>query len=588
MRIDVSVATQYRSFRHGLVAENLNDFVVLTGANGSGKSQLLQILTNRGYISAAYPEASATITVGDQVITHRSVVGIFDWNLPGTPIAGMAEVNNFSSTVHGAVVSALQGNMGVDENYFSQEQIDELWRLADAMRTEGYAFPHRVPDVDDVAERLPPRFADKSAQIINERIATIIYDWHITALQERRDFDDDDNPIEVFNSLCRDFAVNFRLPALVDIRKPYTAVLINAEGDPVQWQDLSSGEKVLFRIICWLFYYRTRHNLYPKLLLLDEPDAHLTPGMIRRFMTNLRETVHERMGISVVLTSHSPNTVALVEEDSLYELQRLEGGHRQIVKTSRRDALRRLSEGLLFVQEDTRLVFVEGADDQPFYESLYGRAVASGALGNVPSLKFIAASVAQPESGGCTKVVEVVSRFAETSVEPIVVGLIDRDLDNAPQAGVRVIDRYSIENYLYDPFLIACNFVIQGKQAALAALAGVATGNWRLLVDNSVLRQSAIDEVVGTVRPFLAEKIGEAGLAEDPVTVTMDTAGGAVTYDVPNWVLRLKGKAYVSGGLHHVSSPFKNLTSSGSQYLAMDTIQGMPKDLLQILEDIAS
>jgi len=43
---------------------------------------------------------------------------------------------------------------------------------------------------------------------------------------------------------------------------------------PLQPMDLSSGEKVILQLVLWL-YNSKHHGRFPRLFLLDEPDAHL-------------------------------------------------------------------------------------------------------------------------------------------------------------------------------------------------------------------------------------------------------------------------------------------------------------------------
>jgi ABC-type molybdenum transport system ATPase subunit/photorepair protein PhrA len=558
----------------------------MTGTNGAGKSQLLQMLDGRTFMSFSNnPSDAPVVTLDGEPIERADIVGIFDWSMPATPTSGMVEIQNYSLNIVTTVTNMVNGSgYSLDPNIFSRVQRDELLSISTRLQNSGL----RNPTANQILDQLSSNFSDKSAQIVNERIAAIIYDWHLDALEDRRDFDSPDNPVSIFNALCADFSLDFRLPEVTEIRRSYSARLIDAEGSLVEWQDLSSGEQVIFRIICWLFYYRTTHHLYPRLLLLDEPDAHLTPRMTRRFLDNLYETIHGRMGIAVIMTTHSPNTVALCEERSLYELVRSARGQRVLTKTSRREALSKLSEGLLFVQEDTRLVFVEGVNDVPFYERFYEAAVAGYALANAPSIKFIAASTANPDNGGCTQVISTIARFADTSIESLVCGVIDRDEDNQPGRNLWVLPRYSIENFLYDPLIVCCNLVIQGRQAQLESLRTIRTGDWRHLVSDVNLLQQAADELTSTLERIGAGKITAQALSSPPVTSAwhLDGSQAPTTIKMPGWLETFRGKTLVSELLHSPSSPVKNYTSAATQWLAIETTIALPVQLLDIYEQI--
>ncbi|MEH3076277.1 MAG: AAA family ATPase, partial [Quadrisphaera sp.] len=445
----------------------------------------------------------------------------------------------------------------------------------------------RIPSIDDVIDRLPDRFSARGAQIVNERIASIVVDWHISTLETPSDPTLGQDPVLVFNQLCAEFGLDFNLPAWISLRRPYTALLFNADGDPVQWNELSSGEQVIFRIICWLFYYRTKNNFYPKVLLLDEPDAHLTPRMIRRFLHSLRETVHEKLGIAVIMTTHSPNTVALVDENSLYRLSRSPGGTRDLAKVSRQQAVAELSEGLLFVQEETRLVFVEGKTDVPFYQRIYQSMASTFDIESIPSLKFFAASHGQEDRGGVTKVREVVARFSETQLERLVCGICDGDTGNEPQKNLWVVNRYSIENYIYDPFLVACHLLIAGKQALLQSLNGLQTGSWATLVENAHLRQSAVSEICDEWATLLPPEVVGTEMAEHrEVRWRVGSDSQPVAYSIPEWVTRMRGKDLTRLGVHNTASSLKNVVTLEGQYVAMETLRAVPEDIHRILLSI--
>ena len=69
--------------------------------------------------------------------------------------------------------------------------------------------------------------------------------------------------------------------------------------------DLSSGEKVLLQLVLWL-YSSGKEGVFPKLLLLDEPDAHLHPSMTTQFLDIISEVLVNKLGIRVIMTTHSP------------------------------------------------------------------------------------------------------------------------------------------------------------------------------------------------------------------------------------------------------------------------------------------
>lgn len=78
------------------------------------------------------------------------------------------------------------------------------------------------------------------------------------------------------------------------------------------------------------------------MILLDEVDASLHPSMIKNFLNVIQEVFLER-GISVLVATHSPTTVALSPEDSIYLMN--PSGPKRVTKTSAAEAINILSEG---------------------------------------------------------------------------------------------------------------------------------------------------------------------------------------------------------------------------------------------------
>ena len=587
MDISITINRRYRSFRNDFSVTGLSKFIALTGRNGVGKSQLLRMIERRQSIDRNNPECTVQVVINGEEVFQQDILGIFEWGMPSAPGAGMAEIQGYSQQVYSAITSRM-GNGMPDESIFSRKQQEEISRISAELLAENYNTTFNVPDIDYVLGKLSSSFGNRSAQIINERIASIIYRWHFDALVANRPIDTVDNPISIFNSLCREFDSPYHISPFVDAYKSYVPLLENGFNEKVNWSELSSGEQVMFRIICWLFYYRVNNTIYPKLLLLDEPDAHLTPKMIHQLLKNLQEVVVDKMGIFVMFTTHSPNTVALSNESALYELSVSDDGTHFMDSINRKDALSKFSEGLLFVQEDTRLVFVEGKDDTPFYELLYRCAVNWHALKNIPSMRFIAASLARSDQGGCAQVLAMVPRFNGSSIQNLVHGLIDNDNSNVPQQNISVLERYSLESYLYDPLIIATSLIINSEQAAIPSIATVHTGDYQDFISNASLLQTAIDEVISTLKSGAEQIITDSGFGSEPVEVhwKIKGVGTDLTYTLPQWFLRLKKRDLLSNVLHSRTNPLKDMITSRKQFVAIESLGAIPLDIYETIVNI--
>ena len=104
-------------------------------------------------------------------------------------------------------------------------------------------------------------------------------------------------------------------------------------------------------------------------IILDEPDAHLHPEMSNILIKALNETFVKKIGIKVIITTHSPMTVALAPEESIFQLN----NHPEtfLKKISKDDALKNLTNGLPSLTidyENHRQVFVESPTDLFYFQ----------------------------------------------------------------------------------------------------------------------------------------------------------------------------------------------------------------------------
>ena len=126
----------------------------------------------------------------------------------------------------------------------------------------------------------------------------------------------------------------------VVIKEKSTNTRINPE-------DLSSGETVLFALALSVFREKLSSFL-PKVLLLDEIDATLHPSMIRNLLRVIDE-IFVKKRTKVILATHSPTTIALCEEESIFVIDRKDS--ELIKKQSKKEALFNLTDGFVSIEE---------------------------------------------------------------------------------------------------------------------------------------------------------------------------------------------------------------------------------------------
>ena len=259
---------------------------------------------------------------------------------------------------------------------------------------------------------------------------------------------------------------------------------------PVMFGSLSSGEQVLLRIALSLFDFDPVRvqPVIPKLLLFDEMDAALHPQMLNLWLDAIQIELVERRGIECILTTHSPITVALAPEESLYEL--VEGGSGP-QKITKQEALNRLLVGVPTLAIDysgQRHVFVEGETDAAVYQKLASMLKAVISLPR--SLSFIAAGVNGAGDGGCASVTRIVKQLADDG-NTSVLGLVDWDGKRDPDGRVHVLGHnthYAIENVFLNPLMIAAYLIkrdihVAGLDVPFVTLPDLATDECQRLAD---------------------------------------------------------------------------------------------------------
>jgi ABC-type cobalamin/Fe3+-siderophores transport system ATPase subunit len=264
-------------------------------------------------------------------------------------------------------------------------------------------------------------------------------------------------PWQFLNEILEAANLEFRInePYKWDDR-PYEPVLTDQKRDiRVKFNDLSSGERILMSFALCLYHANDPSAAadFPKVLLFDEIDAPLHPSMTRSLLKTIQQVLVDKHQIKVILTTHSPSTVALAPEDSIYVMQK--HGPQRLSSTTKDAALGILTAGVPTLSvnyENRRQVFVESKYDVQYYGALF--ELSKPWLNPEVSITFIASGPGG--NGNCQQVKSVVSQLTSGG-NRTVLGIIDWDSTNKTEGAILVLgenERYSIENFLLDPILV--------------------------------------------------------------------------------------------------------------------------------------
>ena len=352
-------------------------------------------------------------------------------------------------------------------------------------------------------------------------------------------------PWEAFNKIGEMLNFKFELdePKIDD--KKFDVRLRDKERKVfISPDSLSSGEKVIFSLFVAMYTTHSQEHL-PSLIIFDEPDAYLHPSLCSTMLKVIQEVFIGEHSIKVVMTTHSPTTVAMLPETSLY---RMKGGVME--KVTKQDAILALTAGLNTISvyyENVKQVFVEADNDNLFMSQVYHHAMTAGKLINDINLRFV--NVGDDKLGGCTTVKKVVNDLAGAD-NKTVYGILDYDGKRNPSARIKILGngkRYAIDNYLVDPLVISLLY----------------------LEENNEKQKIGFDEhdsIVGYEKKSLTErqqfgknfiKILEgkvpASKRTDSTPVNYQTLGGE-NYTIPMWFTTIQGHELV--GYVKEAAPF--------------------------------
>ena len=129
-------------------------------------------------------------------------------------------------------------------------------------------------------------------------------------------------------------------------------------GARYELNSLSSGERVLMAL-CLVSFNQYLGRRRPRLLLLDELDTVLHPSMVKTLVGTLQELFVSK-GTKVLMTSHSPMTVAALDEDAIFRISRT-GGQVEVSRTTKSEAIGELSDGIATVDVGLRIAASDAA-----------------------------------------------------------------------------------------------------------------------------------------------------------------------------------------------------------------------------------
>lgn len=442
---------------------DLPDFVVLTGKNGSGKSHLMEAMSKYEY---------AIVSEGERELPKIKYIGFNGLNPTVNSEGDYLELTNRRKEAW----NQLKNQLDEVKRYHSNN-VENYLRSPNKARQKilGYWIKKAKGDIDKLTEDFVfDKYEVSSDEIFSSQFASIFKLYQIrfddnkyfqykndTAGEHNKVLSDEEfislygpKPWELINNMLEFAQLPYRVNHPTGHRETSFHLCLTDvnTGIEIQVNDLSTGEKVLMSLALSI-YNSNEENARPDVLLLDEPDAPLHPEFSKVFITAVENSIVNEAGVKVIISTHSPTTVAIAPEESLYRMNKVTSCPEKITKQQAVNILVQDLDNVRLSFENRRQVFVESKYDTQYYNRIF----------SIVSHKYIMPTLPQflpPRSGdgsNCDEVSEIVNALRGFGND-LVYGIKDFDNKNYSSQFVLVLGenhRYAIDNYIFDPIYVA-------------------------------------------------------------------------------------------------------------------------------------
>lgn len=467
----VHVVNKYKSIRANQEFE-IPDFVVLTGKNGSGKSHLMELMCRM-------PDSEIVDDSGKR-LTHIKYIPFNGLNPHIDENCDYMGLTNNRKQEWNKVKAYIEDfqtykkRHGWDINQYinsTQERKKILSKWLDL--AEG-----KVEDVTEVF--FSDHYEISSEEMFSSQFASIFKLYQIRLIenkfnkylnetegQKNRVLSDEEfeklhgpKPWILINRMLAKAGLTYQVnhpegnTKELDFKLHLTDV---NTGTEIQVNDLSTGEKVLMSLA--LSIYNTKEETArPDILLLDEPDAALHPEFSKVLVGAIIESIVNEAKVKVMITTHSPMTVAIAPKDSIFLMDKHLS---KPIKVSKQQAVSILTKDLDNVRlsfEKRRQVFVESSYDVQYYSRII--SLITQPMPTVPQFLPPKSST----GSNCDEVGSIVNALRGLGND-LVYGIKDYDGKNHSSEYILVLGedrRYAIDNYVFDPIYVAFLLVNEG------------------------------------------------------------------------------------------------------------------------------
>ena len=341
-KLSIQLNQNYKSFENKFKVSLDGDLIILSGVNGSGKSQLIDIIRQQ-WISGQNKNIEAIIKIDGTEINKKDI--LFRSFKEAINITEIQRVGVQSIKGHKDQIWNAYNNYQLDPNRKELEQFQESSIKARKILIDKFGeekFKNNQITQEDIDKIDMGDFAWRSDDVFTNIIGDLFFDYAKKVHIGKTKCGDTINKFSIssletppwiqLNNLFFELGLEYRFkgkqkdyfikvddfqlnesPKLYQLKKDGDI----DENDSRNLSDLSDGEKAIILLIFASF--SNVNYKYKKILLLDEFDATFNPSLVEAFYKLIYKYFISK-DILVVIATHSPATISLAPEyASFYE-----------------------------------------------------------------------------------------------------------------------------------------------------------------------------------------------------------------------------------------------------------------------------
>jgi ABC-type uncharacterized transport system ATPase subunit len=336
-QLTIKLNKSYKSFITGFETTLSGDLVILSGVNGSGKSQLADIIAHQQHQKRSLRiEATVKLNGKDfgmgEVIVRSFIESV---NLNNFRQTDVLQINRTKDMIWNWYESSKLTPKDNDGSIRWSRQIKYIKNiLIEKFGQEKFNLLSR----EEFERSLPDNINISDDDIFNDEISKNFHLFAFDKVEKQKEysfkpeiFDSSilgQAPWEELNSVLKDLDLAYRFRGNFDIcngvlNHEVAIYPINNDGslnyqEPRNISDLSTGEKAILSLITGTLF-NDPSNL-PKVIVLDEYDANFNPSLTQAFYKILDKHFIKR-GIMIIFITHSISSIALAPNSAeFYEL----------------------------------------------------------------------------------------------------------------------------------------------------------------------------------------------------------------------------------------------------------------------------